>query len=103
MTGKIRCYAEGHDGEWEAFCLNFDLAVHGGSFEEVRRGLVEAISVYLEYVHDLPAGERRKFLNRRAPLGHWLKYGLIRLSRVVGTRSDSRARSWAESGAPAPA
>ena len=103
MAKKILCYAEGGNGEWEALCLNFDLAVHGRSFEDVRQGLVEAIAVYLEYVQDLPVGERWQFLNRRAPLGHWVKYALIWLSRTVGAYSGSRARSWAESGANAPA
>ena len=35
MRKLLRCYAERHHGQWEAFCLDFDIAVQGSSFEEV--------------------------------------------------------------------
>ena len=48
MAKKILCYAEGGNGEWEALCLNFDLAVQGASLEDVRHDLEEGL--YLDYV-----------------------------------------------------
>ena len=48
---SLRCYAEGRDGDWEAICLDLDIAVQGSSFEEVFRSLQEAISLYLETRH----------------------------------------------------
>jgi len=63
----VRCIAEGHSGQWEAVCLDFDLAVQGASFDEVQKRLVEAIAAYLEYVRDLPEKERAAFLRRKAP------------------------------------
>jgi hypothetical protein len=78
MTGKnptgfelpnrtLRCYAEGRNGDWEAICLDLDIAVQGGSFQEVFSSLRDAISLYLESVADLPLEERRALLNRPAP------------------------------------
>ena len=78
MTGKIptgfelpnrtlHCYAEGRNGDWEAICLDLDIAVQGGSFEEVFSSLQEAISLYLETVTDLPPQEQRALLHRPAP------------------------------------
>jgi predicted RNase H-like HicB family nuclease len=64
---SLRCYAEGRDGDWEAICLDLDIAVQGGSFEEVFTSLQDAISLYLESVNDLPAQERRALLHRPAP------------------------------------
>jgi predicted RNase H-like HicB family nuclease len=64
---SLRCYAEGRDGDWEAICLDLDIAVQGGSFEEVFRSLQQAISLYLESVNDLPPDERRDLLHRPAP------------------------------------
>ncbi|WP_256445687.1 hypothetical protein [Skermanella sp. TT6] len=43
MRRAFACIAEGRDGEWEAFCLDLDLAVAGTSFEEVYRDLNKAI------------------------------------------------------------
>lgn len=103
MAKKIRCYAEGRDGQWQAFCLNFDLAVQGTSLDDVRHDLEAAISMYLDYVSDLPIEEQAQFLRRRAPLGHWLKFTLISLCSLVWGHSKRRAESWAEPNAQAPA
>jgi predicted RNase H-like HicB family nuclease len=64
---NLRCYAEGRDGDWEAICLDLDIAVQGRSFEEVFSSLQEAISLYLESVADLPADEQEALLHRPAP------------------------------------
>ena len=103
MTGKIGCYAEGREGQWEAFCLNFDLATQGASLEDARRDLETAIRMYLDYVNDLPADEQAPFLRRRAPASHWLEYILISLCGFARSRSKRRAESWAASGAHAAA
>ena len=65
---NLRCYAEGRNGDWEAFCLDLDIAVQGGSFEEVFESLQRATSLYLESVANLPPQERRSLLHRPAPL-----------------------------------
>jgi predicted RNase H-like HicB family nuclease len=64
---SLRCYAEGRDGDWEAICLDLDIAVQGNSFEKVFHSLQDAISLYLESVTDLPPEERRNLLHRPAP------------------------------------
>ncbi len=73
-TKTLLCYAEGAHGQWEAVCLNFDLAVQGASFEEVRAKMHNAILVYLDTIADYPPEERRRFLKRNAPLSLWLKF-----------------------------
>jgi predicted RNase H-like HicB family nuclease len=70
----LHCYAEGRDGEWEAICLDLDIAVQGRSFEEVFASLQEAVALYLETVADLPPEERRPLLHRSAPLSVRLKF-----------------------------
>ena len=55
------------DGDWEAICLELDVAVQGRSFEEVFDGLRQAISLYLETVADLPPEERPSLLHRPVP------------------------------------
>ena len=64
----LHCYAEGRDGEWEAICLDLDIAVQGRTFEEVFGSLQEAISLYLETVADLPADQQPPLLHRPVPL-----------------------------------
>ncbi len=76
----IRCYAEQKDGAWQAFCLNFDLAVQGKSSEEVHDKLVAMIQ---DYVYDALAEDgvdrdyAAQLLTRKAPLSNWLRYYLI--------------------------
>lgn len=74
MSRILRCYAEGRDGEWEAICLDLDIAVQGESFEEVFHSLGDAVSIYLESVAALPESERKELLDRSAPLPVRLRF-----------------------------
>ena len=67
MPRTLHCYALGKDGEWEAICLDLDIAVQGASFGEVSSSLEKAISLFLESVSDLPSEEQNRLLNRPAP------------------------------------
>jgi predicted RNase H-like HicB family nuclease len=87
VSKNLRCYAEGRDGDWEAICLDLDIAVQGGSFEEVFTSLQEAISLYLESVADLPFDERDALLQRPAPLPIRFKF-LTHTLRTVFANSD---------------
>jgi hypothetical protein len=71
---NIRCYAEGRNGDWEAVCLDLDIAVQGGSFEDVFASLHNAISLYLESVTALAPQEQRDLLYRPAPFSVRLKF-----------------------------
>jgi hypothetical protein len=70
----LHCYAEGRDGDWEAICLDLDIAVQGRSFGEVFASLREAILLYLETIPDLPPEERRALLHRPAPFPVRLRF-----------------------------
>ena len=65
---SLSCIASGHGDQWEAFCLDFDLAIQGRSFDEVRRFLGKAIHMYVERALELPEPSRSQLLNRKAPL-----------------------------------
>jgi len=87
----LLCYAEGCEGRWEAFCLNFDIAVQGVSFESVRDKLTEAVQLYLATVNELPAADRKRLLARRAPISVWLT-PIYHLVKAALTRRDDRLR-----------
>jgi predicted RNase H-like HicB family nuclease len=74
LARTVHCYAEGGDGDWEAICLDLDIAVQGNSFEEVFASLQEAIALYLEAVADLPPEDQASLLRRPAPLSVRLKF-----------------------------
>ncbi|MCZ6483895.1 MAG: hypothetical protein O6757_11735, partial [Alphaproteobacteria bacterium] len=84
MTRTLRCYAEGRDGDWEAICLDLDIAVQGRSFVEVFNSLNEAINLYSESVRALPEHERGHLLDRPAPLTLRLKFLGYALRTVLG-------------------
>jgi predicted RNase H-like HicB family nuclease len=89
---SLRCYAESRDGDWEAICLDLDIAVQGGSFEEVFSSLQEAISLYLETVTDLPPQEQRALLHRPAPFPVRLKFLTHALRGLFASSDGDRQR-----------
>lgn len=86
----LHCYASGRDGEWEAICLDLDIAVQGESFEIVQRSLQEAVALYLEAVADLPTEQQRHLLHRPAPLGVRLKFLGYALLSLAGMETSNR-------------
>jgi hypothetical protein len=91
---SLRCYAHGRPGEWQAICLDFDIAVQGKSFEEVRDSLREAIRGYIEHASTEDEQTRHALLNRRAPFlvyaRCWLHYHLSGILHK-GDSSESHA------------
>lgn len=71
----LRCLADRRDGQWQAFCLEFDLAAQAETFEEATRKLEAQIA---EYVFDALAGEDSahadQLFSRSAPLHLWARY-----------------------------
>ena len=65
---NLFCTARGHGADWEAFCLDFDLAVQGGSFEEVKQRLSDAVVEYVTEACAQEAEVRERLLSRKAPL-----------------------------------
>ena len=96
---KLTCYAWGKPGDWEAICVDFDTPAQGESFEQVRRELADAVDTYLDYVSDLPQGEQRAFLNRKAPLRLRLRLALMsEISRTLSAlriAPDGKGRAYA--------
>ena len=50
MMSAFQCYAQEGDQDWEAICVDLDIAVSSRSFEEVRGSLGTGIRMYLEWV-----------------------------------------------------
>jgi hypothetical protein len=75
---KIVCYAEGTGDRWEAYCLTFDLAVQGRSFDEVHQKIVDQVGLYLDGIGALPVQEQGHLLFRRAPWWVWLRFMVLR-------------------------
>lgn len=67
MNRTLLCVARGHNQQWEAFCLDFDLAVQGRTFEEVEALLKEAIRSYLDTAMNEAEPSRSQLLARAVP------------------------------------
>jgi hypothetical protein len=63
----ILCYVEERGGAWEGFCLTFDLAVQGRSFDEVIAKLRDQAILYQDGLRDLPAPDRARLFHREMP------------------------------------
>jgi hypothetical protein len=86
----VVCIATGDYHEWEAFCLDFDLAVRGRSFEEVKGDLSHAIHVYIDKTLDEPQPVRSQLLSREAPFSVRLTWAWRLFVTVIGRKRTLR-------------
>ena len=87
MQRIIFIVAEGHEGDWEAFSLDFDLAVQGRTFDELKSRMEEAIQAYIESAMKEPEPARTRLLRRRAPLLMRIKWTWRFLVALLSGRS----------------
>ena len=88
MRRKLLCYAQGHEGSWQAFCLDLDLAVQGLTFEEVYAALRLAIQDYVEAALQEDDPSRKRLLNRKAPFMERMRFFWQYLTAVSKTNGD---------------
>jgi len=74
MTRKLLCFASGRPGDWEAICLDYDIAVQGRTFEEAQSLLELSINDYVESAAKEEPEIRDRLLKRSAPARVWLQY-----------------------------
>jgi hypothetical protein len=71
MEGSVNreffCIARGKGEQWEALCLDLDIAVQGQSFDEVRNLLREAVSTYVQDALAEAEPARSTLLGRQVP------------------------------------
>lgn len=67
-TMSVWCFAHGRPGDWEAMCVDLDIAVQGTSFDDVKNQLDSAVRSYVEDAMAEDAGTRQRLLARQAPL-----------------------------------
>jgi hypothetical protein len=95
MEEQFFCVARGRGERWEALCLDFDLAVQGRSFDEVRHLLSEAISTYVQDASAESEVNRRRLLSRRVPFHVRLLWALRFFSAALfGRKSDGASPVW---------
>lgn len=88
MRRILHCYAFGSDNQWQAICLDLDLAVQGRSFEEVFQLLAETITFHLDGVSELPEADQKRLLNRRVPWFVRFKFALAAFMMGLWDRDD---------------
>lgn len=96
----LRCYAEKKGNQWQAFCLEFDLAVQSDSFASAKKKLEQQIK---SYVYDALVGEDKEFayqlLNRKAPLSMYARFHLGHFLHVISKlfkKNDSTHKQFCE-------
>ena len=89
MNRTLLCYAYGRGGQWEAICVDFDLAISGSSFREVQDGLGEMVDSYVEDARKEDAETARRLLNRRAPLFVRVKLAYKLFAHLIKRNRDN--------------
>lgn len=93
MKIAIECIAHGAGDQWEAVCLDFDLAVQGRSLEEVTRVLREMIASYIEDAMKESEPVRTQMLNRSVPFRVRLSWAArLFVATLCGRRLDQSKR-----------
>ena len=95
-TIYLRVYAEGRPGQFEAVCLDLDIAGQGPTLEAALDSLRGSVKLYLESLHELPEAERERFLHRRAPLGMRIKFLWHVVKMTFTNRDDGNPKERAE-------
>ncbi len=86
---QLLCVAHPADvGGWEAFCLDFDLAVQGRTFDDAKAALELAIVSYIEDAMLEAEPSRSQLLRRRAPFWVRLGWGLRFFIDTIRDRRD---------------
>lgn len=88
-TTVLVCVAHGQGQAWEAFCLDFDLAVQGTSLAEVRSGLEDAIGDYVAAAETEAEPARSQLLDRRTPFFVRAGWGLRFFWTAIAGRNNS--------------
>jgi hypothetical protein len=90
---SVLCFAHGRESDWEALCIDFDIAVQGRSFDEVKSMLDGAVASYVDDARLETPNVRDRLLKRRAPwyvtLGMTLR--LIAFNLFHGRKSEAQA------------
>jgi hypothetical protein len=68
MTRSLLCVIEGRGSQWEAICLDLDIAVASDSLDGVMHDLEKAVSMYVEAAQREAPADRDRLLSRAAPL-----------------------------------
>ncbi|KAA5805256.1 hypothetical protein F1654_04560 [Alkalicaulis satelles] len=104
MTARsVLCAAYGREGDWEAICLDLDIAVQGVSYEEVRRALDHAIATYIEDVRKERPEVQDKLLHRKAPLLARLRIAFMLMAASVFHQQGQGGRHFEAHRLPCPA
>ncbi len=89
QTRYLYCVAREHGGEWEALCLDLDIAVQGRSLDEVQASLNRAIATYHEDARKEAEPARSALLSRTSPLSARLAWLWPFMVRVLFARNQS--------------
>lgn len=89
----LRCYAEKVDGQWQAFCIDLNLAAQGDSLEDVSERLERMVGSYL---YDVFEGDDREHAEdlfpRRAPIGFIARYYVVKARNALRRKFAPSAR-----------
>ncbi len=90
----LRGYAELVDQQWQAFCIDLNLAAQGDSLAEVKAKLQSMVDSYIALAMEQnDSAHQRDMLFRPAPLSLRLRYWYIRFASLIGdAMHDHRER-----------
>ncbi|RPI79575.1 MAG: hypothetical protein EHM45_02445 [Desulfobacteraceae bacterium] len=86
----LRCYGHKTEkGNWVGICIDLNIAIEAADRALLRKKMNEAINSYLEVVLNTNDKETiPQLLFRRAPVGDWISYYLIKFILMLHKLSE---------------
>ncbi|AVT75939.1 hypothetical protein RPPS3_18760 [Rhodopseudomonas palustris] len=93
MKYPLECIAHGSGNDWQAICLDLDIAVQANSLHDVTRILQEAVQSYVDDAMAQDEATRDAMLSRSAPLRVRAAWAVrLFMATLFGRRLDRNGR-----------
>lgn len=92
---SVWCFAHGRENDWEAMCVDLDIAVQGTSFDDVKARLTNAVMSYAQDAMREDPVTAERLLRRRAPLHVRVKcWSTLLFHVVMGRHATERQQEY---------
>ena len=92
----IRCIARQVGNQWEAYSLEFGLAVQAETLELAQAKMHDMIAVYVVDAHGIDHAHRAQLLSCRASLGIYALYYRVKLLKALSGKLEAGKKAYSE-------
>lgn len=92
----IRCIARQVGNQWEAYSLEFGLAVQAESFKLAQAKMHDMIADYVADAHGIDRAHADQLLSRRASIGIYALYYRVKFLKALSSKLEEGKNAYSE-------